>query len=172
MDQCRVQIKPEKVLIKLRKVKPYEWHELLAKKELFKSTATTSEAAAKKSAPATASPAPDSSSIALNSSSELPKPYASHRNWDQIEKHIKEEEAAETPQGDEAANRLFQQIYQNADEDTRRAMIKSYQTSGGTVLSTNWEEVAKTDYEKKRTAPKGVEWKTWEGDKLPMEEDD
>ena len=51
-------------------------------------------------------------------------------------------------------------------------MIKSYQTSGGTVLSTNWDEVAKKDYEKERTAPKGMEWKTWEGKKLEMKEDD
>ena len=29
------------------------------------------------------------------------------------------------------------------DEDTRRAMMKSFQTSGGTVLSTNWDEVGK-----------------------------
>lgn len=27
-------------------------------------------------------------------------------------------------------------------------MIKSYQTSGGTVLSTNWKEVAERDYAK------------------------
>jgi len=31
-------------------------------------------------------------------------------------------------------NRMFQMLYQNADENTRRAMMKSYQTSGGTVL--------------------------------------
>ena len=51
-------------------------------------------------------------------------------------------------------------------------MVKSYQTSGGTVLSTNWGEVKAKDYEKERTAPSGQEWKTWEGDKLPMKEDD
>ena len=26
--------------------------------------------------------------------------------------------------------------------------MKSFQTSGGTVLSTNWDEVSKTDYDK------------------------
>jgi suppressor of G2 allele of SKP1 len=41
-------------------------------------------------------------------------------------------------------------------------MIKSYQTSGGTTLSTNWDEVEKTDYESKLDdAPQGMEKKKW-----------
>ena len=43
-----------------------------------------------------------------------------------------------------------------ANEETRRAMNKSFQTSGGTVLSTNWDEVGTTDYEKERQAPNGM----------------
>ncbi len=34
-----------------------------------------------------------------------------------------------------------QQMYKNLDEDGRRAMNKSIYESGGTVLSTNWNEV-------------------------------
>jgi len=50
-------------------------------------------------------------------------------------------------------------------------MVKSMQTSGGTVLSTNWDEVKESDYEKERVAPKGMEWKNYEGDKLKMKKE-
>ena len=103
---------------------------------------------------------------------ENPRPYASHRDWDKIERDIVEDEKNEKVQGDEAMNKLFKQIYAGAGEETRRAMVKSFQTSGGTCLSTNWDEVKDKDYEKERTAPKGVEWKTWDGDKVPMKDDD
>lgn len=33
-------------------------------------------------------------------------------------------------------------------------------------------QVGKVDYENERQAPKGMEWKTWEGDKLPQKDDD
>jgi len=82
-------------------------------------------------------------------------------NWDEVEHEITREEAEEKPEGDEALNKLFREIYARSDEDTRRAMNKSFQTSGGTVLSTNWGEVAEKDYEKERVAPTGQEWKKW-----------
>ena len=61
--------------------------------------------------------------------------------------------------GDAAVNDFFQKLYKDADEDTRRAMLKSYQESGGTTLSTNWSEVGKGRVEVK--PPEGSEWKKW-----------
>jgi suppressor of G2 allele of SKP1 len=56
---------------------------------------------------------------------------------------------------------FFQEIFKNADPDKRRAMIKSFQTSSGTVLSTDWGDVSQKDYEGKDrpSPPKGQEWK-------------
>lgn len=40
-------------------------------------------------------------------------------------------------------------------------MMKSFQTSSGTVLSTDWGDVSKKDYEGKDrpSPPKGQEWR-------------
>jgi tetratricopeptide (TPR) repeat protein len=169
-DKCKVSFRADKVLIKLHKKNVnYEWQTLLSgiKTKNSKGNATEGKSASNTatSTDAIMTDAPIvSSGKPSSTSSAIPKPYASQKNWDQIEKELDAEQ--EPPVGDEAMNRLFQQIYANANEDTRRAMIKSYQTSGGTVLSTNWEEVAGKDYEKERIAPEGQEWKTWEGRKL------
>ena len=162
VEKSKVVIKAEKVLLKLRKVDAFEWHELLGKvDESSKKTTQTkviSEQSKKdvkdinnnSSDDTTASSSPEIATTVSNDTNKA-RPYAGHRDWDAIERNIIEEEKKEKPEGDEAMNKLFKQIYADASEDTRRAMVKSFQTSGGTVLSTNWDEVKKKDYEKERT---------------------
>jgi len=75
------------------------------------------------------------------------------KNWDQIEKEA-EKDDSDKPDGDKALNALFQQIYRNADDDTKRAMIKSFTESSGTTLSTNWSDVGKGRVETK--PPEGM----------------
>eukprot|EP00039_Didymoeca_costata_P033216 m.41332 g.41332 ORF g.41332 m.41332 type:complete len:343 (+) comp9755_c0_seq2:68-1096(+) len=79
--------------------------------------------------------------------------------WDKLAKDAEEEEEKENKEGDAALNALFQKIYADADEDTKRAMNKSFQESGGTVLSTNWGEIGKEQTPVK--PPEGMEYKKY-----------
>jgi suppressor of G2 allele of SKP1 len=91
------------------------------------------------------------------------KPF--YKNWDGItNKILADDKPASTSDdpnagGDAAVNKFFQEIYGNADENTKRAMMKSFVESGGTTLSTNWEEVGKAPVEVK--PPQGSEWRKW-----------
>jgi len=56
-------------------------------------------------------------------------------------------------------NKVFQDIYSNGSEEQRRAMMKSFVESGGTVLSTNWDEVGKGEV--KGSPPDGLQMHKW-----------
>ncbi|KAJ8554371.1 hypothetical protein K7X08_025049 [Anisodus acutangulus] len=100
-----------------------------------------------------------------NGSSAAPRPsYPTSKlrnvDWDKLEAEVKKEEKDEKLDGDAALNKFFRDIYQDADEDTRRAMMKSFVESNGTVLSTNWKEVGTKKIE--GSPPDGMELKKWE----------
>jgi suppressor of G2 allele of SKP1 len=103
-------------------------------------------------------------SAAPSSSSEIPISHK-RKNWEGITTDMlttdKERTTDEDPNvgGDSTVNTFFQKIFADADPDTRRAMMKSFQESGGTALSTNWEEVQKEKVHVK--PPAGSEWKQW-----------
>lgn len=89
---------------------------------------------------------------------EIPKIWS--KNWDQIVKDIEKEEEEEEKRGEGSVDQLFKKIYANGSEEVRKAMNKSFQESGGTVLSTNWGEVSKAKVEVK--PPDGCELKKYD----------
>ena len=150
--RCTCIIKPTSVVLRLVKAEAGEWDGKLVADRKPRSVRAEEAAAA-----ATAAAA------ALADAASLPNPYSHARDWGKAEKEIDRELEEDKPQNEGALNAWFQQIYAKASNDTRRAMNKSMQTSNGSVLSTNWEEVRDKDYEgKDRVVPEGMELKKWE----------
>lgn len=70
-----------------------------------------------------------------------PKPEVKRfgfKNWDRIAKELGADDEDEAD-----ADQLFKKLYASADEDTQRAMNKSYVESNGTTLSMDWKKVGK-----------------------------
>lgn len=82
---------------------------------------------------------------------DLKYPNSKGKDWNKF----KLEEEEEKKEGEAGLNDFFKKIYADADEDQRRAMMKSFQESGGTVLSTNWKDIGTKKVECE--PPKGME---------------
>jgi suppressor of G2 allele of SKP1 len=74
------------------------------------------------------------------------------KNWDTLLENEREDE-------DGGVDEFFKKLYKDASPDVQRAMMKSYQESNGTSLSTNWDEVGKKTVE--THPPEGMEAKPW-----------
>ncbi|GAM84005.1 hypothetical protein ANO11243_019960 [Dothideomycetidae sp. 11243] len=164
-------IQSTKVEVTLRKAQPgQKWHSLEGDGPVSTSTAAIS-VRPKSAAPHSAAPSYPSSS------------RNGPKNWDKLADELtakkpKKSKGNDGKEGDKAkadddddddydydkeggdeVNSFFKQLYGRADPDTRRAMMKSFQESNGTALSTNWEEVKKAKVPTQ--PPDGVEAKSW-----------
>ncbi|OCL05480.1 SGS-domain-containing protein [Glonium stellatum] len=73
------------------------------------------------------------------------------KDWDKVANELtakkpkkdgdNEDDDLDAGDGGDETTRFFKQLYQGADPDQRRAMMKSFSESGGTVLSTDWSNV-------------------------------
>jgi len=81
------------------------------------------------------------------------------KDWDRLAAELSNNDE-DKEEGEAALNALFQKIYGEGGDQVKKAMNKSFVESGGTVLSTNWDEVSKSKVERK--PPDGMEWKKWE----------
>jgi suppressor of G2 allele of SKP1 len=74
-------------------------------------------------------------------------------NWSNFK--VDEEDEANASEND-----FFAKLYKDTDDDTRRAMMKSYVESNGTVLTTNWDEAKQKKFE--TSPPEGMVAKEWQ----------
>ncbi|XWS48492.1 hypothetical protein CRYUN_Cryun13aG0082100 [Craigia yunnanensis] len=105
-DKCRYDVLSTKIEIRLAKAEPIQWASLEFSREV-------------------AVPQRVKSSITIIQRPVYPSSKPKRVDWDKLEAQVKKEEKDEKLDGD-AANKFFRDIYQDADEDTRRAMQKSF----------------------------------------------
>ena len=140
-------VTPHKIEILLQKAKPgLKWSSLEGTEPI--GSTTTSDFPPSKIPAEILQPKQDATPAYPTSSRTGPK------NWDKV---VEDKEGDDEEAG---VDDFFKKLYANADPDTKRAMMKSYQESNGTSLSTVWDEVGKKKVE--TSPPDGMEAKPWD----------
>ncbi|CAI9092317.1 OLC1v1027517C1 [Oldenlandia corymbosa var. corymbosa] len=104
-EKCRHEVLSTKVEIRLSKAEPVQWTSLEYNRD--------NVAVQRINVPSGHRPA-------------YPSSKAKTKDWDKLEAQVKKEEKDEKLDGDAALNKFFRDIYKDADEDARRAMMKSF----------------------------------------------
>jgi suppressor of G2 allele of SKP1 len=141
-------VTPSKIEVILEKCVQQKWPSLEGKEPATKAAAPITVAEPSIPDRTEAMPQKETAPSYPTSSKSGPK------NWDKLASDMEVDK-----EGDEM-NSFFQTLYAGADPDTRRAMMKSYQESNGTVLSTNWAEVGKGKVE--TSPPDGMVEQKWD----------
>ncbi|KAG5480788.1 hypothetical protein CUR178_05923 [Leishmania enriettii] len=140
-DAASVSVRTMKVEVSVVKAQPYQWPTLERKVGAEGTVVVPTSGTPESALPAAAK--------------DLKYPNSKGKDWSALKLEIEDDTK---PEGEAALNKLFQQIYGDGSDEQRRAMIKSFTESGGTVLSTNWDDVKKKKVEAQ--PPKGMEAKT------------
>jgi suppressor of G2 allele of SKP1 len=154
-------VTPRKIEITLKMATVCNWSALEGKADAAPITASTNVAPAQASGPAYPT---SSRSGPKNWDKIFAESSKKKENKDKDKEKEKDEDqdddlGYDSDDGGDPANAFFKKLYANADPDTRRAMMKSYQESNGTALSTDWSSVSKGKVETQ--PPDGMEAKKW-----------
>lgn len=130
--QSKHRVTPNKIEITLKKATPgVKWHNLEGDRQVEGSSASDS----KPTIPSHILTNKNDSAPAYPTSSK-----SGAKNWDKLAAEDLDDK--DEIEGDETSH-FFKQLYKDATPEARKAMMKSYQESGGTVLSTDWSDVSK-----------------------------
>jgi len=143
-------ISPIKIEVTLKKVTGDRWPTLVKSDEAAKIPAVPM---------ATLPTGTTTGTTAGSTSDAVAKAPRNHTDWDRLANDMYANEGLDK-ESDAEINGLFQKIYATATPEVRRAMNKSFTESGGTVLSTNWQEVGEKKVDVK--PPEGTEFQKWE----------
>lgn len=147
-------ITPHKIEINLHKVQAGKWGDLEGTAPIIPSTSLNAPSP-------NAQPIVDKDKAPVYPTSSRTGP----KDWDSLASKALKADGKDgdadddDDEGGDATDAFFKKLYKDADPDTRRAMMKSYQESNGTALSTNWADVKKGPVQTQ--PPEGLVAKKW-----------
>jgi suppressor of G2 allele of SKP1 len=150
--QSKFRVTPNKVEITLRKAAPgVKWHNLEGDREIEAEDKDKDESKTTIPTHILASKSTTENAPVYPTSSK-----SGAKNWDKLAKEDLDDK--DEMEGDETSN-FFKTLFKGSSAEQQRAMMKSYQESGGTVLSTDWSSVGSKTVVPE--PPEGMEAKTY-----------